>query len=304
MPDPGLFVRDRPNPSSTLMKNSSPSHEAIERKGSVATAGGEPLPQNGDSSRVGALIVNADDWGRDHENTERTLECVRRRTVSSVSAMVFMEDSDRAATIAGDRRIDTGLHLNFTTPFSAPGVPARLCEHQGRVARYLGRHRLAQVVFHPGLRRSFEYVVAAQIGEFSRLYGREPGRIDGHHHMHLCANVLLGKLLPRGTIVRRNFSFRPGDKSYGNRLYRRMVDTTLAKRHSLADYFFSLPPLEPEERLDRIRSLSDHFVVEVETHPVNEVEYQFLTGDGVTRWTRGSPIASRFSLVRRSTMDD
>jgi hypothetical protein len=122
--------------------------------------------------------------------------------------------------------------------------------------------------------------------------------------MHLCANVLLGKLLPRGTIVRRNFSFRPGDKSYGNRLYRRMVDTTLAKRHSLADYFFSLPPLEPEERLDRIRSLSDHFVVEVETHPVNEVEYQFLTGDGVTRWTRGSPIASHFSLVRRSTMDD
>ena len=303
MPNLRPFVRDRANPSSTLMKNPSPSPEAIERKRRVVTAGGEPLHQNGDSSRVGALIVNADDWGRDHENTERTLECVRRGTVSSVSAMVFMEDSVRAATIAGDRRIDTGLHLNFTTPFSAPGVPARLSEHQGRVARYLGRHRLAQVVFHPGLAGSFKYVAAAQIGEFIRLYGSEPGRIDGHHHMHLCANVLLAKLLPKGTIVRRNFSFRPGDKSYGNRLYRRMVDATLAKRHSLADYFFSLPPLEPEERLDRILSLSDNFVVEVETHPVNELEYQFLTGDGVTRWTKGSPIASRFALVRPSSVD-
>jgi hypothetical protein len=118
--------------------------------------------------------------------------------------------------------------------------------------------------------------------------------------MHLCANVLLGKLLPKGTIVRRNFSFRSCDKSYGNRLYRRIVDSTLAKRHCLADYFFSLPPLEPQERLDRIFSLSHDSVVEVETHPVNELEYQFLIGDGVTRWTKGSPIASRFALIWRS----
>jgi predicted glycoside hydrolase/deacetylase ChbG (UPF0249 family) len=217
--------------------------------------------------------------------------------------MVFMEDSERAATIARDRRIDTGLHLNFTTPFSAPGVPTRLREHHSRVARYLRRHRFAQLVFHPGLTNSFKDVVGAQIDEFIRLYGSEPGRIDGHHHMHLCANVLLGKLLPKGTIVRRNFSFRSGDKSYGNRLYRRIVDSTLAKRHCLADYFFSLPPLEPQERLDRIFSLSHNSVVEVETHPVNELEYQFLIGDGVTRWTKGSPIASRFALVGRSSME-
>jgi hypothetical protein len=287
----------------TLMKNSFPSHEAMNSKGSVIRAGGLPLQQNGDFPHVGALIVNADDWGRDLQNTERTLECVVRGTVSSVSAMVFMEDSERAATIARDRRIDTGLHLNFTTPFSAPGAPARLIEHQSRIARYLRRHRLAQVVFHPGLTSSFKCVLAAQIDEFIRLYGTEPGRIDGHHHMHLCANVLLGKLLPKGTIVRRSFSFRPGDKSYGNLLYRGIVDSTLRKRHCLADYFFSLPPLEPQERLERILALSHKFVVEVETHPVNEVEYQFLRGDGVTQWTKGSPIASRFSLARRSSID-
>ena len=52
------------------------------------------------------------------------------------------------------------------------------------------------------------YVVKAQLEEFERLYGRAPNRIDGHHHAHLCANVVLAGLLPAGTIVRRNFSFR------------------------------------------------------------------------------------------------
>jgi predicted glycoside hydrolase/deacetylase ChbG (UPF0249 family) len=65
----------------------------------------------------GALIINADDWGRSRETTDRTLECWERGSISSVSAMVFMEDSVRAAALARERGIDTGLHLNFTTPF-------------------------------------------------------------------------------------------------------------------------------------------------------------------------------------------
>src|SRR5882762_5570378 len=144
---------------------------------------------NGHAKRFGLLIVNADDWGRDYENTERTLECIVRGTVSSVSGMVFMEDSERAAEIARGRGIDVGLHLNFTTSFSGPGASTKLIEHQQRLARYLWRHRFAQLVYHPGLINSFEYVVASQGDEFRRLYGVEPSRLDGHHHMHLCANV-------------------------------------------------------------------------------------------------------------------
>lgn len=231
----------------------------------------------------GLLIINADDWGRDHQTTERTFECILRGSVSSVSAMVFMDDSERAAVIARDRRIDAGLHLNFTTPFSAANCSAKLIECQQEVARYLQRHSLARVVFHPWLARSFEYVVAAQVDEFRRIYGIEPNRFDGHHHMHLCANVLLGGLLPPGTLVRRNFSFRPGEKSLCNRLYRNAVDRMLARRHRLVDFFFSLPPLDPPGRLQQILSLAREFVVEVETHPVNPEEYGFLTGEEIFR---------------------
>jgi hypothetical protein len=250
--------------------------------------------------QTGRLIVNADDWGRDHETTERILECLVRGTVSSTSAMVFMEDSERAAAIARERGIDAGLHLNFTTSFSAPACPTRLIGRQQEVAAYLLRWRVNQVVFHPGLIRSFEYVVAAQLEEFHRLYGAKPARLDGHHHMHLCTNVLLAGLLPPNTIVRRNFSFQDGEKSFTNRLYRKIVDYGLGRRHRLVDFFFSLPPLEPHERLERIRMLARHSVVEVETHPVKADEYRFLTGSEVARWTEGVSIAPRFSVPRGS----
>jgi hypothetical protein len=206
--------------------------------------------------------------------------------------MVFMQDSARASAIARERGIEAGLHLNLTTPFSAPGCPAQLVERQQELARYLTRHRLAQVVFHPGLVRSFEYVVAAQLDEFRRLYGAEPKRLDGHHHMHLCANVLLQGLLPPGTLVRRNFSFQPGEKSLWNRLYRRFVDGRLARRHRIVDFFFSLVPLAPPGRLERIFSLARQFVVEVETHPVNPEEYRFLAGGEIFRQIEDVRIAS------------
>lgn len=230
-------------------------------------------------ARKGCLTVNADDWGRNRETTDRTLECITHGTVTAVSAMVFMEDSERSAALARECQVDCGLHVNLTLKFAVPSGRAQLVEHHGRVAGFLRRHRLAQVTFHPGLARSFEYVLRAQLEEYERLYGVAPDRLDGHHHMHLAANVLLGGLLPNGTRVRRNFSFFPGEKHLLNRLYRKAVDGMLARRHRLTDYFFSLPPLSPRSRLERILSLASEATVEVETHPVNLEEHSFLMGD-------------------------
>lgn len=234
---------------------------------------------DGAPGHPGLLIVNADDWGRNPETTDRIAGCVGRGVVSSVSAMVFMEDSQRASALALDRGIEAGLHLNFTTPFSEVGCPPSLVAHQAALARCLRRHRLAPVVFHPALRRSFAYVTAAQVDEFRRLYGREPDRFDGHHHMHLCTNVLAQGLLPRGTVVRRSFSFQSGEKSGLNRWYRRLVDGVLVRRHRIVDRFFSLAPLAPPDRLERIFSSARRFVVEVEVHPVEAPEYRFLTSE-------------------------
>jgi predicted glycoside hydrolase/deacetylase ChbG (UPF0249 family) len=242
------------------------------------------------------LVVNADDWGRDTLNTDRIADCIRRGTVSSTSAMVFMEDSERSATIARERNVDTGLHLNYTTAFSAPTVPSKLAERQNEVTRYLRKNRVARLIYNPMLARSFAYVTAAQIDEYRRLYGKDPARLDGHHHMHLCANVLLGGLLPKGTLVRRNFTFLPGEKSLPNRLSRSVVDRILARNHRVVDYFFSLPPLEPAERLQRIWSLARDFTVEVETHPVNSEEYKFLVEGEILARFQDLKIERAFNL--------
>jgi chitin disaccharide deacetylase len=254
-----------------------------------------PETEDNQGSGTGVLIINADDWGRNRETTDRISDCVVRKTVSSVSAMVFMEDSARAAAIALEQGVDAGLHLNFTSPFTGPDVSSELLNHQQQVAAYLVRRRVNQAIFHPGLKNSFDYVVKAQLDGYNRLYGAAPARLDGHHHMHLCANVLFGALLPAGTNVRRNFSFQPGEKGFLNRFYRRQVDHLLARRHHLADFFFALTPVEPSERLRKIFSLAHNFVVEVETHPVEDDEYRYLTGGEFLRWASTLPLASHYA---------
>jgi hypothetical protein len=253
----------------------------------------------GDSSvpPTGAtIIVNADDWGRDMVTTDRSLDCVLRRAVSSVSGMLFMEDSERAAALARQHGVDVGLHLNLTTPFSAAQCPSRLADHQRRLSRFLTLSRFTRVMYHPGLTASFEYVVKAQLAEFERLYGAPASRVDGHHHMHLCANVFFQKLLPADTIVRRNFSFRRGEKSSINRFYRNWQDRRLARRHRMTDFFFPLPPLEPRSRLENFFALANRFNVEVETHPVVPEEYEFLVHGKLFCYAGKTGVASRYVL--------
>jgi len=251
--------------------------------------------QEAPERRGATVIVNADDWGRDTLTTDRTLDCALNGVISSVGAMLFMEDSERAADLALQHKIDAGLHLNFTMPFTAPHCPNKLLEHQARLSRFLTSHRLAPLIYHPGLAASFEYVVKAQLGEYQRLYGATASRMDGHHHMHLCMNVMLQKLIPPGIIVRRNFTFGPGEKGYFNRLYRGWQDRILARRDRITDYFFDLIPLQPS-RLQKIFDLAICSNVEIETHAIDDAQYRFLLDGEFSRFAGDVGIAHGYVL--------
>lgn len=246
----------------------------------------------------GMVIVNADDWGRNAVTTDRSLDCVLRRRVSCVSAMLFMEDSERAADLAQHHGIDASLHLNFTLPFSSTSLPSRLKDYQNETSRFLRLHRFAPALYHPGLATRFEYLVQAQLEEYERLYGCLPKRVDGHHHMHLCSNVVFQRLMPDGTIVRRNLSFRSGEKGCLNLIYRSWENRQLARRHLMTDFFFDLQPLEPSQRLERIFQLGRRCDVEVETHVVNSEEFEFLLGDEFLRRLGGTKVAQGYYLRR------
>jgi hypothetical protein len=112
--------------------------------------------------------------------------------------------------------------------------------------------------------------------------------------MHLCANVLFAGLLPAGAVVRRSFSFGPGEKGAVNRAYRKWIDHILKKRYRVTDLFFSLPPLNPE-RLRPIFAAAQEHIVELETHPANGNEHDFLTGSVLWDMVGGTRLAPQFT---------
>src|SRR3954451_18783662 len=131
------------------------------------------------------LIINADDWGRTPAETDAAFKCFQNGRISSVSAMVFMQDSERAAALAKDNGMSVGLHLNFTQPFTGDTCSAGVRETQGRVIGFLKRSKHAQLLYNWWRRKDFAACFTAQAAEFVRLYGNAPTHIDGHHHMHL-----------------------------------------------------------------------------------------------------------------------
>lgn len=225
------------------------------------------------------LIINADDWGRSVAETDAALKCHSAGRITSVSAMVFMKDSERAADLAKENSIDIGLHLNFSETFTGKSSSERLGNYHNRIVNFLRSNKYAQLLYNPLLRKAFSYSCQAQIEEFGRLFARQPSRIDGHHHMHLCSNLLLSKVVPAGMKMRRNFSFRPGEKSLLNRAYRGLVDLWLARRYRLPDYFFDLTQCIREKKLDRVTALAKSNNVELMTHPIVQLEAEYLMSD-------------------------
>ena len=226
------------------------------------------------------LIINADDWGRSVAETDVALRCFREKRITSVSAMVFMQDSKRAAKLAKDYELDdVGMHLNFSEEFTDKSCSETLKKHHGRIIKFLKRSKYAQLLYNPFLGKAFAYCYHAQVAEFVRLFEKSPSHIDGHHHMHLCANLLLSKLVPTGMKLRRNFSFWPGEKSLLNRAYRRLVDRWLARRYRLPDYFFDLTQCIQEKKLERVAALAKSNSVELMTHPIVQAEADYLMSE-------------------------
>jgi predicted glycoside hydrolase/deacetylase ChbG (UPF0249 family) len=223
------------------------------------------------------IIINADDWGCSKIETDVALCCYRDGIITSVSAMVFMEDSDRAAIISKDEGIDTGLHLNLSLSFTGKVFDGQLQEYQNRILRFLMSSKYSLLVYHPLLRKQFQYVYKAQVEEFCRLFGKPPSHINGHHHLHLCSNMLMDRIITKGEKVRRSFSFQAGEKNIFNRVYRRLVDRHLAAKFRVTDYFFDLPGQYKKDRLKRVSLLSRGASVELMTHPVVPEELSIMS---------------------------
>jgi predicted glycoside hydrolase/deacetylase ChbG (UPF0249 family) len=101
-----------------------------------------------------ALLITADDYGYSPRYCEGILRAARAGAVDAVSAMVMRPWCDPTPLLASG--VEIGLHLELAESGSedAAGEPRR------------------------------------QADLFSRLFGRPPAHIDGHHHCHTTAPLL------------------------------------------------------------------------------------------------------------------
>ena len=225
------------------------------------------------------IIITADDYGKNMHATDRILTCFSHKRVTCAAAMVFMEDSERAATLALKNNLEVGLHLNFTEQFISRDVPLNIHNRQGNVASYLKKERISRVIFNPFLRESIEYLFQVQLEEFTRLFKRSPDFINGHHHVHLCANVLASRLIPKGLRIRRTFTFNKGEKSFLNRVYRYILNLWISKNYITTDSFFALDWENNCSSLLDIFKRTESENVEIVVHPENSIEFTLLLSD-------------------------
>jgi chitin disaccharide deacetylase len=239
----------------------------------------------------GLLIVNADDWGYDEPTTRAIADCHRAGGLTSTTAMVFMEGSRAAAERARDLpQLGIGLHLNLIEEYSDSATPAPVRERQRRLIEYFRRRRLRRWLYDPWVRREVDRIVADQFEGFVELYGRAPTHLDGHHHCHLAANVLLSPSVPRGTKIRNALSDgRSGALVDGLRQVR---ERALYRRFRSTNYFFSVvtawPGLRGQPPDDQL-GLSRRASVEIMVHPAFPEEYDPLRSPEWTTALRALP---------------
>lgn len=234
------------------------------------------------ASLRGLLIVNADDLGLDTAVTDAILECFSSGAISSTTALVWMRDSERAAGLARQERIPTGLHLNLIEPYTAPDVPARVADTQRRVVERLSSGGVGAQLYHRAWSEDFALCISDQLARFRELYGAAPTHLDGHRHMHLVLNALLSRALKPVSRCRRPVNRTPWESATHKRLARSALSLLVRLRFSTTDACFSVRSLHPDlggsgldQGLARARSSS----VELFVHPGYRDELPLLRSD-------------------------
>lgn len=220
-------------------------------------------------SETPLLIVNADDFGWNRDATDRTIECFAAGQITSTTALVHMEDSERAAELGRERDLAIGLHLNLTDPFTGSGVPAGERERQAAACRIFGGGglRLRSWTYDPRIATLVDDAVRDQVERFHALFEREPTHADGHNHVQVCPNVVRAPALAGFKLRNALWSWPSSRSAMG--LARAARRRLTAHRYPTTRYFLDiselhrLDPAAMEERVSLARTDS----VEVMAHP-------------------------------------
>jgi predicted glycoside hydrolase/deacetylase ChbG (UPF0249 family) len=233
----------------------------------------------------GLLIVNADDWGGERRSTEAIQEAFDAGRVTSTTAMVYMEDSERAAEIARGEKLPVGLHLNLTQPFTGADAPPPVRERQRQVAATFlghgpdgqpGTARLRRWLYDPRVARLVGDALRDQLERFEALYGGPPTHFDGHNYVDTTPNVFLSRALPRGAKMRNTLDRYPFATGPGA-IARELRQQLRGRRFRSTRYVVHISDLDLPDDPRLAHAATDP--VEVICHPDNPAEMERLMSD-------------------------
>lgn len=225
------------------------------------------------------LIINADDWGMDKQTTDNILACFKNDRITSTTAMMFMEDTDRSAEFAKSHNISVGLHLNFTEAFTGIIKNDKLNSVHNRLCTYFRVNKFNQMLYNYRIVREIDYSFNSQYEEYFRIYQKTPTHIDGHHHMHLASSVIFSNIITKGLKLRKKFAIDDNRVSFINRLYSYVVNRYLNKHYVCTEYFYGVSHDTNETFLNFIVNKAQTYNVEIMTHPGIFQDYNYLLSD-------------------------
>lgn len=246
------------------------------------------------ASTTPLLIVNADDFGWNRTATDRTIECFDSGRITSATVLVYMEDSDRAASLARRHGLPVGLHLNLTDPLTATDVPAEVRDRHRRACSLFGGGNLRKRswTWSPRIRRLVEDVVRDQLDRFRELFGTEPTHVDGHNHVQVCPDVIRARPLCGFKVRNALWSFPSTRTVMG--VARALRRELTARRLLTTRYFFDIAELHragPETTAERV-GLSSTASVEVMCHPGFDHELEALRSNSWAQAIAAAPLGS------------
>ncbi len=249
------------------------------------------------------LIVNADDWGYEMATTDAIATAFRAGRVTAASAMVFMRDSERAASLAERESMPVGLHLNLMERYSDEHIPEAIRRRQELVVSRFKASQRSRWLTGWRLSSRVHQCLEDQIDGFTHLYTVVPTHVDGHQHGHLSTPVLRSLVRDPRPSVRCSFTFRRGEKPALNRALRSTLNRCIRTRFSTTDRFYSIRALHPRlggYGLEDVLAESRRLNVEIMVHPGLQDEFEILMSDDWSRTLAGVPVGSFMNLAAGS----
>ncbi|MFA7061758.1 MAG: ChbG/HpnK family deacetylase, partial [Pedobacter sp.] len=149
---------------------------------------------------------------------------------------------------------------------------------QKRLVGFFSPNKYNRLLYNPLISNDVKLCFKAQLEEFVRLYGKFPSHIDGHHHIHLCSNVIIDKVIPSQFAVRRGVSFEKHERNILNKAYRNIVNIIVKRRHVCVDKFYVMDSHLLKSGIQHIVTESKTCNLELSSHPEKSESYEFLMG--------------------------